>query len=132
MDRRLTRAEALGLRVADVMVERPKTLPASVTVGELRLMFENPRHVTALLVDERGTFVGSVERDRLSPSGDDSQPAADYASTDKTIGPDAQVTEALELMDRESAYRLVVVDEESGLLRGLICLSSNGESLCAG
>jgi len=132
MDRRLTREQALGQQVAEVMVQRPKTLPASATVGDVRHMFENPRHLTALLVDDLGKFIGAVDRERVSDGSDDAQPAVSLARADTTIGPDADVSEALDLMDRDRTCRLAVVDEESGLLRGLLCLSSDGRSLCAG
>ena len=64
--------------VRDVMVKRPKTLPADATVGDVRRFFENPNVLNALLVD--GTsFVGVLERDDVTPAAPEAAPARELA-----------------------------------------------------
>lgn len=67
------------LRVRDVMLARPKTLPVEATVADLRRLFANPRVLTALLVDGP-MFVGSIERDDLDAALPDDASARSLAS----------------------------------------------------
>src|SRR5215217_5228117 len=68
-------------RVADVMLARPKTVPATATVGEIRAMFANDRLISALLVDGEA-FAGLLDREDLPADAPDSGPARRYARTD--------------------------------------------------
>jgi hypothetical protein len=43
---KIPRDSAVGGRVRDVMVTRPKTLPTAATVSDLRRLFENPHAAT--------------------------------------------------------------------------------------
>src|SRR3954469_15594038 len=86
--------------VRDVMVRRPKTLPADSTVSDLRAHFENPRVRTALLADA-GRFAGAIAPEELPPDAAGDEAARDHARTDlPTVGPDATMADALALMDR--------------------------------
>jgi predicted transcriptional regulator len=124
------RTAAAERRVRDVMVARPKTLPASVGVGELRALFANPHVRTALLVDGV-RFAGTVDRDAVPVDAADDRPAGELARRDvATIGPDAPVSEALALMDAAGARRLVVVDSDGATLRGLLCLTVDRSGYC--
>ena len=51
--------------VGDIMRGRPKTLPVTTSLADLRGFFTNPHVMTALIVDEHGALVGVVERDEL-------------------------------------------------------------------
>ena len=59
-----------GERVADAMLARPKTLPASASVADLRRLFANPKVMTALLVDG-AALAGVVDRDGLPATAAD-------------------------------------------------------------
>ena len=122
------RDDAAGRLVRDVMVHRPKTLPADATVADLRRQFENPRVQTALLADD-GRFAGAIAPSELPETADDSEPARAYARVDvPTLAPDATMAEALALLDERGDFRLVVL--EGGELAGLLCLDRRGTTFC--
>jgi predicted transcriptional regulator len=127
---KVPRDEAAGLLVRDVMVRRPKTLPARSTVAELRAHFENPRVRTALLADD-GRFAGAIAPEELPPGAAGSDAARAYARTDvPTVGPDATMADALALMDRRLDHRLIVLDADGETLVGLLCLDTSGAGFC--
>jgi CBS domain-containing protein len=121
---------AAARRVRDVMVSRPKTLPADASVADLRAVFANPSVLTALLVDgER--FAGAVERDELPAGASDVQRAGEFASRDVvTIEPDAPMADATAHLDREGDHRLIVLDPDGATLRGLLCLTADRTGFC--
>jgi len=126
---RITRASAAGRPVSDAMVGAPKTTPGDATVGDLRTLFANPHVLTALLVDGP-RLVAVVHRDSL-PDGGDERPARELGLRDvPMIEPDAPLTEALAQLDRLGERRLVVVDPDSGHLRGLLCLTTDRDGFC--
>jgi CBS domain-containing protein len=127
---KMRRDEAEALRVRDVMVRRPKTLPADCTVAQLREQFTNPRLRTALLADEN-RFAGAISPDELPDAAGGAELARDYAKLDvPRIGPDARMDEALALMDRLGDHRLVVLDDDGATLLGLLCLDKTGAAFC--
>jgi CBS domain-containing protein len=115
------------LTVADVMVRRPKTLPADVTVAEARTALEYEKVKILLLVDG--------ERFAATISAIPSEAVADEAAVrfadeaPPLVTEDASVEDALEMLDRRPNGRLVVLDEQ-GTLRGLVCLTSDGREFC--
>jgi CBS domain-containing protein len=124
----IARDDAADRLVRDVMVHRPKTLPADATVGDLRRQFENPRVQTALLADD-GRFAGAIAPSELPETADAAEPARAYARVDvPTLTPDATMAEALALLDERGDFRLVVV--EDGTLAGLLCLDRRGTTFC--
>jgi CBS domain-containing protein len=124
----IDRDDAASRLVRDVMVRRPKTLPADATVADLRRQFENPRVQTALLAED-GRFTGAIAPTELPETANDAEPASAYARTDiPTLAPDATMAEALALLDERGDFRLVVVDGES--LAGLLCLDRRGTTFC--
>jgi CBS domain-containing protein len=130
----MTREDAAGLLVRDVMVRRPKTLPADVSVAELREHFTNPRVRTALLADH-GRFAGAIAPEELPADAPATDAARAYACVDvPTLPPDATMADALALMDRRGDQRLVVLDGdgdgERATLVGLLCLDRTGASFC--
>src|SRR5215218_6563391 len=107
---KVTRECAARLLVRDVMVRRPKTLPAQATVAELRAHFGNPCVRTALLADG-GRFAG----------------ARAHAHTDlPTVGPDATMEDAMALLDRRGDNRLLVLEPDGETIAGLLCLDKPG------
>jgi CBS domain-containing protein len=127
---KIARAEAAERRVRDVMVKRPKTLPADASVADLREQFANPSVQTALLADE-GRFAGAIAAGELPDAAAAGEPARAYARLDvPTMGPDATMDDALALMDRRGDRRLVVVDGDGATLVGLLCLDRTGSSFC--
>jgi CBS domain-containing protein len=125
--------DAADSAVADVMIKRPKTLPASASVADVRRLFDNPSVQTGLLVDD-GRFRAAIERPNVPDGAADDAPAIDYALTaTATVHPSTPMRAAMELLDSEESRRLVVVDEADGeTLRGLICMNSSRSGFCSG
>jgi CBS domain-containing protein len=124
----VARDDAAGRLVRDVMVHRPKTLPADATVGDLRRQFENPRVQAALLADD-GRFAGAISPSELPDSADAAEPARTYARADiPTLAPDATMQEALALLEERGDFRLVVLEGDT--LAGLLCLDKRGTTFC--
>jgi CBS domain-containing protein len=118
-----------GGTVADVMLARPKTLPAGATVADLRRLFANPAVRTALLVD--GTaFRAAVERTGVPADAPDDAPALRYGGAVETVLPEVPVADALRRLARLEEPRLVVLDADGVTLRGLLCLSGGGSRFC--
>jgi CBS domain-containing protein len=126
----IARDDAAGQLVRDVMVGRPKTVPADATVGELREHFTNPRVQTALLA-EGGRFAGAIAPSELPDDAPATDPARDYARLDvPTLPPDATMADALALLDSRGDFRLVVLDADGATLAGLLCLDRNRAGFC--
>jgi CBS domain-containing protein len=128
MDTHLDLQTAEGRTVADVMVKRPKTLPASATVAEARQLFENPRVLVALLEDG-GRYAGELSRDDVPEAAHADQPAGRYAGAGQTIGAGKPMTAALEQMERLDQERLAVVGS-GGEILGLLCLNRKHGHFC--
>jgi CBS domain-containing protein len=127
---RIELADAHERRVSDVMVKRPKTLAADVTVADVRRLFENPRVRTALLVDG-DALAGAIDCEALDPSAPDDDRARDHLAANlPRIEPDALVSEALDVLRAAGTRRLAVVDADGTTLRGLVCLDRPGEGFC--
>src|SRR6266508_3259609 len=84
-----------GELVRDVMVRRPKTLPAGATVGDLLRLFGNAHVMSALLVDG-DAFVGAVDRHSVPDDASDDSPARSLATSGDVIGPEAPMAAAVE------------------------------------
>jgi CBS domain-containing protein len=127
---RIPVAEALRLTVGEVMIAKPKTLPATVLVGDVRAVFGQPSHRTVLLTDN-GVFRGSIERERLPAEADDDEPAARYAEIQPvTATPGMPISEAVALLERQNEPRLIVLDDDGRQLRGLLCLNRTANGFC--
>jgi CBS domain-containing protein len=113
--------------VADVMLARPKTLPADATAAEARSLLENPS-VQLVLLAENGVFRGAVAD---VPSDAPANAAArDFAlASPPTIAPSDSATAAFERASAEPLRRLVVIGEADELL-GLVCLNSRRTAFC--
>ena len=117
-----------GQTVADVMLQRPKTLRADATVAEARLALANPSVEVLLLADENNLFRGAVAE---IPAGAAEQEAAiDYVLADPEIlSPAGPASQAFETAARNPLRRVVVLDEGGGLA-GLVCLDRSLTRFC--
>lgn len=112
--------------VSEVMLPRPKTLAADVTVADARAAFANASVKVLLLVDgER--FSGAVTE--VPVDADPAGSALAFADESVVIvRPDTPVSEALARLDERASGRMIVLDGEH--LVGLVCLASDGERFC--
>jgi CBS domain-containing protein len=118
--------------VREIMVSRPKTLPADATVADVRRLFENQSVRTALLVDGP-RFAGALEREDVPDAAAAEEPATHYVRDEvATIGPEQSAHEAASTMASLGTRRLVVLDADGVTLRGLVCLTTDLESFCSG
>ena len=116
--------------VREVMLTRPKTLPAEATVADLRRVFTNPRVEMALLV-EVSRLVGAVDREQLDEAWPDDMPARSLARRDRvTIGADATVAGAMARLDENGGRRLIVVGDDGATVQGLLCLNADRTGFC--
>lgn len=130
MSRTVDLADALELTVGEVMIGRPKTLPADALVGDVRRAFERPSIRTALLADG-DRFCGVVERDDLPGDAPDEARAGEYIEAGTlTVTPATPVREAVALLEGRAEPRLVVLDEDGVTLRGLLCVNTTGTGFC--
>ena len=127
---KIPRDGASAAYVRDVMVTRPKTLPASATVGELRELFKNPHVETALLIDGP-RFAGAIDKHTLPDEVPDAAHASTYVQAEHvTTTPDAPMSEALAQLDETGGRRLIVLADDGVTLRGLLCLDSKRTGFC--
>jgi CBS domain-containing protein len=118
--------------VREIMVARPKTLPADATVADVRRLFENESVRTALLVDGP-RFAGALEREDVPATAAAQERAARFVRDEAaTIRPEQPAREAAAAMASLGTRRLVVLDEDGVTLRGLVCLTADLESFCSG
>jgi CBS domain-containing protein len=123
--------EAAVLTVGEVMISRPKTMPADALVADARRAFENPSVRTVLLATDDGAFRGAVERDALPAGARDDERAVTYAETEPaTATPDMPIPEAIKLLDDQTEPRLIVLDEDGATLRGLLCFNRGSSEFC--
>jgi hypothetical protein len=116
-----------GLTVADVMLRRPKALPSSSTVGDVRAMLGNPSVQMVLLADD-GEFRGAITELPDEASTDDE--ALGYADRrPESIRPTEPASTGFELTARNPHRRIVVLDEQHALL-GLLCLDRTRTRFC--
>ena len=126
----VTREEAMGLTVGEVMIRAPKTLPADASVGEVRGLFERPS-VRTVLVTAGSAFAGAIERDGLPADAPDSAPARNYVQPEAaTATPGMPMSEAVTLLEGRGEPRLVVLDEDGETLAGLLCVNATATGFC--
>jgi uncharacterized protein (DUF302 family)/CBS domain-containing protein len=116
-----------GQLVADVMLSRPKTLPADSTVQQVRTLLENAS-VQMVLLSDGAAFLGAIAE---IPSDVPADAAASaYADPDPAwIAPSESAESAFELAARNPHGRLVVLDDRRNLV-GLVCLDGTRTRFC--
>jgi CBS domain-containing protein len=130
MDGTLSREQAAELLVAEVMIAKPKTLPSTARVADVRRVFEKKNVRTVLLVEGQ-EFRGAIERDSLPLTAADDEPALRFADAEPlTTTPDTPMREVLPLLDGREEPRLIVLDDDGVTLRGLLCADAGGAGFC--
>lgn len=111
--------------VADVMLSRPKTVPPTATVAEVRELLANPS-VQMVLIADGDRFCGAVTE---LPAGAEGL-ALDHADTQPDSLPPTATAE--EAFARTAAHpnRRVVVLGHDGTLVGLVCLDETRTRFC--
>lgn len=111
---------------------RPKTLPSTASMSDLRALFANPHVMTALIVDEAGGLVGVVERSELAASA-----LSDTAPIDGVLRHEvdaidvrAPASEVWEHGDLVRIGRLVVLEPDGRTLAGLVCARPDDGGFC--
>jgi CBS domain-containing protein len=124
------REAVTGLTVRDVMISRPKTLPSTACVADVRALFANVHVRSAILVDG-AEFAGMIDREALPAEAPGDRPALSYATRDvATVRPGDPMRIALERLDAAGVLRLVVLDSDDTTLRGLLCLNGEASGFC--
>jgi CBS domain-containing protein len=127
---RIPREQALAMTVGEVMIARPKTLPADARVADVRRMFAQSSQRTVLLAHD-GAFRGAIERDRLPPTAPDGDLAQRYADiAPATVTPDMTVEQAVDVLDVRTEPRVIVLDADGVTLRGLLCFNRSTSGFC--
>ncbi|HEY7421513.1 MAG TPA: CBS domain-containing protein [Gaiellaceae bacterium] len=115
------------LFASDLMLREPKTLSAEASVAEVREQLANPTVQMVLLADG-GTFKGAVTD--VPAGASPRERALAYADAEaETISPHASADEAFERAAASPTRRVIVLDEEQGLL-GLLCLNPSRTGFC--
>lgn len=118
--------------VRDLMLARPKVLPAAATVGDVRRLLEDD-HVHMALVTDTGRvparLLTTVVRDDLPPPGHDDRPAVGIGTLAGRVVPaGAQAGKVRRRLVATGRRRLAVVDGD--LLVGLLCLKRHLRGFC--
>jgi CBS-domain-containing membrane protein len=122
--------EVAGPTVADVMLSRPKALPADASVADVRAVLADD-HVVMALLTEDGVLRGTLLREDLPDTAPDAAPALPLSRlVGRIVAPAAPLADVHELLLRTGRRRLAVVDEEGRLL-GLLCLTRRRTGYCS-
>ncbi len=122
---------AAGGRVADVMIRFPKTHGCGSRLEQIRAFFEDDHLHMALIVAMHGRLVTTIERSDLVTAMSAFTPATELGTlTGRTTGPTDPLDAATLTMLRGRRRRLAVVDD-SGQLRGLLCLKKDETGYCS-
>lgn len=109
------------------VLRRPKTLPASASVGDVRRLLGD--HVHAALLVDGPRLAAVVVRDDLLAAGDD-DPALDLgALVGRTVRSGTPLAVAQEQLVATGQRRIAVVDADGGLV-GLLCRKRRGDGWC--
>lgn len=127
-----TKDERPAQMVRDIMRARPKTLPVTSSMADLRRFFADPHVVTALVVDERRALVGVVERAEVAASAlcNDASIEAVVRREVDAIDVRAPASEVWGHGDLARSGRLVVLEPDGKTLAGLVCAIPNGGGFC--
>ncbi|MGZ6583173.1 MAG: CBS domain-containing protein [Solirubrobacteraceae bacterium] len=116
--------------MGEAMIERPKACSTSVTVDEVRELFEDD-HVHLMLVVDGPALVALIEREDIHEVRHGARPARELGSlVGRTVGPEDDLWSTWQRMRNEGRRRLAVVDSE-GQIAGLLCLKQTGYGFCS-
>lgn len=109
------------------VLRRPKTLPATASVGDVRRLLGD--HVHAALLVDGSRLAAVVVRDDLVEASDD-DPALDLgALAGRTVRSGTSLAAAQEQLVATGQRRVAVVDADGGLV-GLLCRKRKGDGWC--
>ena len=115
--------------VADVMVTRPKTLPADASIGQVRAEFDDD-HVVMVLLAEGEVLRGTLLREDVPSHTAPAAPARPMARTSgRTVRPSESAYRVFQQLVDSGQRRLAVVDGGDRLL-GLVCLTRSRTGFC--
>lgn len=115
--------------VADVLLQRPKTLPAEATLAQAQAAFDDDHVHMLLLVGPHERLVGTLVRDDLA--GATAGAALEYASLhERTLSASLSADEARQVLVAAGQRRRAVVDN-NGRLVGLLCLKRRLTGFCS-
>ena len=121
--------ELAGLLVADVLLQRPKTLPAEATLAQARAAFDDDHVHMLLLVGPHERLVGTLVRDDLT--GATQGAALEHATMHgRTLSASLSAEEARQVLVTAGQRRRAVVDN-NGRLVGLLCLKRRLTGFCS-
>jgi CBS domain-containing protein len=121
--------ETAGLEAAAIMHQRVSSLPASVTVGEVRAYFaESTSRQLAVLADG-DRYAGSIAVTTLPEAADAAEPAVHFAAREPTVPPTAPADEARDIALDDPTHRLPVVDDDGRLL-GIVAIDHTLTRFC--
>ena len=121
--------EITGLDATAIMHQRMSSLPASVTVGEVRAYFAESSSRQLAVLTDGDRYVGSLGASALPEAADDAALAAQFAARGTTVPPTAPADKARDLALAEPSKRLAVVDDEGRLL-GIVAIDTTLTRFC--
>ncbi len=115
--------------VREVMLRRPKTLPAHASITQARAALSND-HVHMVLLTEGRRLVGTLTRTDLPPTGT-LAPAMPWSIlAGRTVSPDTPTAVVHGLLIDHGIRRVAVVTADGSLL-GLVCLKQRRVGFCS-
>jgi CBS domain-containing protein len=127
----MRREDVVDLTVADIMIPRPKTLPADSLVSDVRALLDGHGGVKTVILAEDGVFRGAIDRNALPADAPDHEPALWYADHQPNIvTPGTPMREAIPLLEGSREPRLIVLDEDGSALLGLVCAKPGAKTFC--
>ncbi|MCS4253046.1 putative transcriptional regulator [Rhodococcus erythropolis] len=120
-----------GKQVRDIMINCPKWVDSTITIGHAEKLFTD-EHVHMLLLVEDRQLVGTLVRTDLHHDPLPRElPAKPFsAMKGRWVHPDHDATDLLTWMSSQRIRRLAVVDETLNL-KGLVCLKRTGTGFCS-
>lgn len=120
-----------GKQVRDIMINYPKWVDSTITIGHAEKLFTD-EHVHMLLLVEDRQLVGTLVRTDLHHEPLSRElPARPFSVINaRWVHPDHDATDLLTWMSSKKIRRLAVVDETLNL-EGLVCLKRTGRGFCS-
>ncbi|ALU73709.1 hypothetical protein H351_31080 (plasmid) [Rhodococcus erythropolis R138] len=120
-----------GKQVRDVMINYPKRVDSTITIGQAEELFTD-EHVHMLLLVENQQLVGTLLRTDLHNTPLPAElPAKPFSVLNgRWIHADHDAVDLLAWMSTQRIRRLAVADETLNL-KGLVCLKRTGTGFCS-
>jgi CBS domain-containing protein len=118
-----------SVRVADVMVTRPKTVPDTASITQVRAVFDDD-HVVMVLLTDGDALRGTLLREDLPSDVSPTAPALPFAQTTGRTVTTSETADAVLRRLLDSGQRRLAVVTPDGRLRGLVCLKRRRTGFC--